>query len=104
MTAFLAVLAGTLAVALVLGWARQRRLARRLLEAGHRLAEDVVAAGSGLDEATSLVERVIDRTVVRGDDVSLAEDRLASALMMIPQGVVVFDASGTIVFRNQVAA
>jgi two-component system, OmpR family, sensor histidine kinase SenX3 len=103
-TAFLAALAGTLAIALVLLWARQRRLARRLVAAGHRLVDGVVATGSGLSEATSLVERAIDRTVQQGDDVSLAEERLASALMMIPQGVVVFDADGTIAFRNKVAA
>ena len=104
MTVFLAVLAGCLAAALVVVWSRQRQLARRLVAAGHRLAEDVGATGSGLTAATSLVERVIDRAVLRGDDVSLAEDRLTSALMMIPQGVVVFDAAGEIAFRNRVAA
>jgi two-component system sensor histidine kinase SenX3 len=101
--AFLAVLAGALAAALALGWTRQRRLAQRLIAAGHRLSDDVVVTGSGLEEATSVVERVIDRTLIRGSDVSLAEDRLASALMMIPQGVIVFDADGTIAFRNKVA-
>ncbi|MGH9275850.1 MAG: sensor histidine kinase [Acidimicrobiales bacterium] len=104
MTAFFAVLAGILAIALTLVWTRQRRLARRLVTAGHRLADDVVATGAGLAEATSVVERVIDRTLLRGGDVSLVEDRLAGALMMIPQGVIVFDPEGTISFRNRVAA
>jgi two-component system sensor histidine kinase SenX3 len=90
--------------ALVLVLAGQRRLARRLVLAGHRLADDVVPTGGGLAEATSVVERVVDRALLRRGDVSLAEARLASALAVIPQGVVVFDTDGAIVFRNKVAA
>jgi two-component system sensor histidine kinase SenX3 len=103
-TTALAVLAGTLAFALVLLWTRDRRLAERLVRAGHRLTEDVAVTGAGLTEATSVIERVIERTLSSDSDVSLAEDRLAGALMMIPQGVVVFDDDGTIAFRNKVAA
>jgi two-component system sensor histidine kinase SenX3 len=104
MTAALAVFALALAVALAATLLNQRRLARRLIAAGLRLADDVVATGSGIAEATSVVERVVDRALMRGGDVSLAEARLASALAMIPQGVVVFDGAGAIVFRNKVAA
>jgi two-component system sensor histidine kinase SenX3 len=104
MTAVLAVVVIALGVALLIVLVQQRRLARRLVVAGQRLADDVVPTGSGLAEATSVVERVVDRALLRGDDVSLAEARLTSALLMIPQGVVLFDADGTIVFRNKVAA
>ena len=104
MTGVLAVVALVLAVTLVLLLVGQQRLARRLLAAGHRLAADVVPTGTGLAEATSVIERVVDRALLRGGDVSMAEARLASALAVIPQGVVVFDEIGGIAFRNEVAA
>jgi two-component system sensor histidine kinase SenX3 len=104
MTAVLAVVAAGILLALVLVLVSQRRLARRLILAGQRLDGDVVPTGSGLAEATSVVERLVDRALSRGGDMSLAEARLADALAVIPQGVVVFDADGTIVFRNKVAA
>ncbi|MFZ6003965.1 MAG: sensor histidine kinase [Actinomycetota bacterium] len=104
MTAVLGVVALGLALALALLLASQRSLARRLLHAGARLVPDVVPTGGGLAEATSVVERVVDRALARGGDVSLAEARLASALAAMPQGVVVFDSDGGIAFRNKVAA
>ncbi len=82
----------------------QRRHARRLIAAGRRLSDDAVLTGFGLAEATSLVERVVDRALSRGVDVSLAEARLASALSVMPQGIAVFDADGELAFRNRVAA
>jgi two-component system sensor histidine kinase SenX3 len=93
-------LAGTLALLLI----GQQRLARRLVAAGHRLADDVVPTGGGLAEATSVVERVVDRALLRGGDVSLAEARLARAFAVIPQGVVVFDETGEVAYSNEVAA
>lgn len=104
MTAVLGVVVVALLGALALVLTGQRRLARRLVLAGHRLADDVVPTGGGLAEATSVVERVVDRALLRRGDVSLAEARLASALAVIPQGVVVFDTDAAIVFRNKVAA
>jgi two-component system sensor histidine kinase SenX3 len=103
-TAVLAVVVAALVVALAVVLVGERRAARRLIAAGQRLAGDVVPTGSGLSEATSVVERVVDRAVLRGTDVSQAEARLASALLAVPQGVVVFDAEGAIAFRNKVAA
>ena len=104
MTGVLAVVVLALAVTLGLLLVGQQRLARRILAAGHRLGEEVVPTGKGLAEATSVIERVVDRALLRGGDVSLAEARLASALAVIPQGVVVFDEGGGIAFRNEVAA
>jgi len=40
----------------------------------------------------------------RGNDTSLAERRLSSALDAVPQGVVLFDQDGVIVHRNKAAA
>jgi two-component system sensor histidine kinase SenX3 len=103
-TAVLAVLVAVLVVVLALVFLGQHRLARRLILAGRRLSPDVVPSGTGLAEATSVVERVVDRTVLRGGEGSVVEARLASALAVIPQGVVVFDVDGTIAYRNEVAA
>jgi two-component system sensor histidine kinase SenX3 len=104
MTGVLAVVAAGLLLALALVLGNQRRLARRLTLAGQRLDAEIVPTGTGLAEATSVVERAVDRTVARGGDMSRAEARLASALAVIPQGIVVFDTGGGIAFRNRVAA
>lgn len=104
MTAVWAVVAAGLLLALVLVLATQRRLSRRLIVAGRRLAGDVVPTGAGLAEATSVVERGVDRALLQRGDVSVAEQRLAGALGMIPQGVVVFGPGRAVVFRNEVAA
>jgi two-component system sensor histidine kinase SenX3 len=103
-TAVLSLLCLALAVAVALLVASQRRLAQRLVAASQRLEPEVAAPGSGLGEVTSVVERVVDRAVERDDDSSTAERRLASALAMIPQGVVVYDEASAIVFSNPVAA
>ena len=104
MTAVLLVVAVGLVVLVAALLVGQRRLARRLVQAGRRLAVDVVPTGTGLAEATSVVERGVDRALSRRSDVSLAEARLARALSAIPQGVVVFDVAGEVAFRNKIAA
>jgi two-component system sensor histidine kinase SenX3 len=104
LAAGLAVVVLVLAVTLALLLVGQQRLARRLAIAGRRLSDDVVPTGRGLAEATSVIERVVDRAVLRGGDVSNAEARLAAALSMLPQGVVVFDDTGAITFSNDVAS
>ncbi|MGH9085890.1 MAG: sensor histidine kinase [Acidimicrobiales bacterium] len=104
MTGVLVVVALGLILALALVLSTQRRLARRLTVAAQRLEVDITPTGTGLAEATSVVERAVDRTITRGGDMSRAEARLAGALAVIPQGVVVFDAGGGIAFRNRVAA
>jgi two-component system sensor histidine kinase SenX3 len=102
-TAALVVLAAALAVALAVTFVAQRRLARRLLDAGHRLAPDVVASGPTLAVAVSVVERAVDRTALHGVEGDATASRLASALNGIPQGVVLFDSAGEVVFRNDTA-
>ncbi|MGQ0433033.1 MAG: sensor histidine kinase [Microthrixaceae bacterium] len=104
MTTVLAAVAAGLAVAVALMLISQRRMARRLVRAGERLAPDVVPGGLGLAEATSVVERVVDRSLSRGAQMSVAEARLRGALAWVPEGIVVFDADGEIAFRNRVAA
>ena len=100
----LAAVAIVLATMLVMVFVGQKRLARRLVAASRRLSDDIEPLGSGLAEATSVVERAVDRAVLGGADGSMGEIRLASAFEGIPQGVVVFDHHGTLEFRNEVAA
>jgi two-component system sensor histidine kinase SenX3 len=100
----LGALAALLAGAVVVMVIERRRLANRLRLAAGRLDEGVVPTGSGLPEATSVVERVVDRALVNGGAESLAEDRLTQALTALPEGVVVFDEHGVIAFHNDVAA
>jgi two-component system sensor histidine kinase SenX3 len=104
MTAALGVLVAALAVALLLTHLHQQRVARRLLGASERLAPGLVASGSGLGVAASMVERAVDRTLLRGGEGDAAEARLVAALDGIPQGVVLFDTAGQVVFRNETAA
>ena len=104
MTGVLAAVAIALGLALALVLVAQRRIAHRLVLAGQRLDVDINPTGTGLAEATSVVERAVDRTLARGGDMSRVEARLASALAAIPQGVVVFDGGGGIAFRNRAAA
>ncbi|MDQ2648684.1 MAG: ATP-binding protein [Actinomycetota bacterium] len=99
--AVLAAVAVGAVVALVL---ERQRVAGRLRSAAQRLEPDVVATGNGLAEATSVVERAVDRALLDGGAATIAEERLTRALEVIPQGVVVFDDNGAIVFRNEVAA
>lgn len=104
MSAVLAVLVAVLVVALVVALVEQRRVARRLLLAAARLNPDVVATGPGLAEATSVVERVVDRALAAGDDQTVTEARLSAALGAIPQGIVVFEPDGDVAFCNRAAA
>jgi len=104
LTLVLGVVALVLATTLVLVFLGQKRLAGRLFAAGRRLSDDIVPSGTGLAEATSVVERAVDRTLLGGGEGSLAEARLAGALAVIPQGVVVFDDTGQIAYRNPVAS
>ena len=105
MTASSRVLVVVLVVALVLVFVGQQRLARRLLAAGRRLSAGRRAQRRrAWPRPPPSIERAVDRTLLRGGEGSMAEARLASALAVIPQGVVVFDDDGAIAYRNEVAA
>ena len=93
-----------LAVVLLAVLVRERRLTERLLAASRQLDPDTLATGQGLASALTHTERVISRTVHDGDDAGRVAGRLARALAIIPQGVVVYDEDGTIAYRNDVAS
>ncbi len=102
MTALVAALVAAGVVVTVL-LVRQRVATRRLRAAALRLDSEVVTLGSGLDTAVAAVERVIDRRLSLGGEVSVAEERMGRALSALTQGIVIFDETGAITFRNEPA-
>lgn len=57
-----------------------------------------------VDEASERLEAAVDRHFAKQAATRVTADRLVGALDVIPQGIVLADASGQIVFRNQTAA
>jgi len=100
----LAIAAAALGVALLVLVVSQRKMAARLLAASGRIDQEVEPASPGLSEAVSVVERRFERFLQRDSDTSAAESRLSMAMEAIPQGLVLFDPAGQIVFRNAAAA
>jgi two-component system sensor histidine kinase SenX3 len=100
----LVALAAGLAVVAAVMLRERRRAVGRLLAAAQVLDGDMTVSGNDLGAATSLVERAVDRSVLRRGQASLSKRRLASVLEAIPQGIVVFDDDGDVVHRNEVAA
>jgi two-component system sensor histidine kinase SenX3 len=94
-----------LVLLLALWWRARRALVRRVATAALRL-EDSPPANEPrrLDANLTRLERVIDRSMLRSTETSLAESRLQRALEAIPQGVVLCDESGDVVYRNRTAA
>lgn len=114
-----AVFAGTLVVATVAvivavaaSVARSRdraRLADELLVLAERaeggpVDDDATAGADGLDAARTRIERALDGVRDRVAEAEADRQRMARALRAIPEGVVVVDDAGQIVFRNDVAA
>jgi two-component system sensor histidine kinase SenX3 len=86
---------------LVLAWRWRRALSRRVMTAALRLEETPPAMEHrGLEKNLVRLERAVDRAVLRGGEMSVAEARLASVVEAIPQGVVLCDEQGEVVFRN----
>jgi two-component system, OmpR family, sensor histidine kinase SenX3 len=93
-----------LVVTLLLVWRARRALVRRVVDASMRLEDHRPPLEQrGLDKNLGRLERAIDSAVMRGGDAAVAEGRLAEALEAIPQGVVVCDENGDVVYRNKVA-
>jgi two-component system sensor histidine kinase SenX3 len=99
----IALVAAFLAVA-SLWWRSRRALLRRLTNAALRLEDSPPPLEHrGLDANLARLERAIDRTVLRTSETSLAQSRLQRAVEAIPQGVVLCDEGGAVVFRNGTA-
>ena len=86
-------------------WRRSRRaLVRRISNAALRLEDTAGIDARGLDRNLQRLERAIDRAVLRTNEVDLAGSRLERVLEAIPQGVVICDDGGDVVYRNRAAA
>lgn len=93
-----------LVVALAAAWRSRRRTRQRLQAAIARLSPDTVPEHQTVEATLSQLERAIDDAVSLGGDASAAETRMAHALTAIDAGVVLFDETGEVVFRNTRAA
>ncbi len=62
------------------------------------------AASATFDEATQRLEVAVDRHFAKQAATRVTADRLVGALDVIPQGIVLADAAGHIVFRNRTAS
>jgi len=100
------VVAGVLLIgALLLWWRARRALVRRIVDASLRIEDAPPPIEHRRLEANlGRLERAIDRAVLRAGEVSVAEARLRRAMDAIPQGVVICDEAGAVVYRNRVAS
>lgn len=89
-----------LVAVLVLGRRTWRRTRQRVHAAASRLATSPLDEHSGLESTLDQLERTVDAAVSRGGDVDVTETRMAYALLAIDQGILLFDETGEIVFRN----
>jgi two-component system sensor histidine kinase SenX3 len=94
-----------LLVALFFAIRARRALVRRVTDLALRLEDHPPASESRtLDKNLTRLERAVDSAVLKRTDATVAAGRLSRALEAIPQGVVICDENGTVVFRNGVAA
>ena len=88
---------------LLLWWRNRRRIRTQVHNAAARLEAAPLQEVRGLESSMAQLERAVDKSVTRGGDASAAETRMAHALSAIGDGIVLFDDSGEIVFRNRAA-
>jgi two-component system sensor histidine kinase SenX3 len=101
--ALIGVLAGALACALASTFVMRGRAIRRLRAAATRLdpsSPDPVQPGIGPQVAR--LERAVEAALRKGGEEAETGRRLADAIDVIPQGIVICDHSGEVVFRNSV--
>src|SRR3954453_7989349 len=102
------VAAGAAAVVLIaiLGILLSRRsTARRLAALTARMGESDLQFGgrAGLETGLAKLERVVDSTVAVGNEARSGQALLEQALAAVPQGVVVGNDQGTVIFENDAA-
>jgi two-component system sensor histidine kinase SenX3 len=101
-----AVAAGVVLVALIWVLLSRRSTARRLAALTARMGESDLQFGgrAGLETGLAKLERVVDSTVAVASEARSGEALMEQALAAVPQGVVVGDDQGTVVFQNALAA
>jgi two-component system sensor histidine kinase SenX3 len=101
-----AVAAGIVLVAVVWALLTRRATARRLAALTARMGESDLQFGgrAGLETGLAKLERVVDTTVAVASEARSGQSLLEQALAVVPQGVVVGNDQGTVVFQNAAAA
>ena len=89
-----------LVVVAVLAWRTLRRTRQRVQLAAARLASAPMEDPGGLEATLGQLERTVDAAVSRGGEATAAETRMSLALRAIDHGIVLFDESGEVAFRN----
>jgi two-component system sensor histidine kinase SenX3 len=79
-------------------------LRRRLDDLRSRFERSATSPSSDVDHAVARLEGAVDRHFAKQAATRVTADRLVGALDVIPQGIVLADGSGQIVFRNRTAA
>jgi two-component system sensor histidine kinase SenX3 len=104
--AVVAVAAGIVLVVIVWALLTRRATARRLAALTARMGESDLQFGgrAGLETGLAKLERVVDSTVAVASEARSAESLMEQALAVMPQGVVVGDDQGAVVFQNAPAA
>lgn len=95
-----AILALVLVVVLLLGARTWRRTRQRVHLAASRLSSTGLPEPGGLEQTLGQLERTVDAAVSKGGESTAAETRMSHALRAIDHGIVLFDETGEITFRN----
>ena len=90
-------------VTMVLWWRSRRRIRGQAHNAAARLSTAPIAEVRGLEATIGQLECAVDAAVTKESAASDSETRLAHAISAIDDGIVLFDDTGTIVFRNRPA-
>ncbi len=88
---------------MLLWWRSRRRIRGQAHNAAARLATTPLAEVRGLEATFGQLERAVDQAVTKESEASDSGTRLAHAISAIDDGIVLFDDTGTIVFRNRPA-
>lgn len=101
-----AVAAGVVLVAFLWVLLSRRATARRLAVLTARMGESDLQFGgrAGLETGLAKLERVVDSTVSVASEARSGQSLLEQALAAVPQGVVVGNDQGAVVFQNATAA
>jgi two-component system sensor histidine kinase SenX3 len=101
-----AVAAGVVVLAVAWALLSRRATARRLAALTARMGESDLQFGgrAGLETGLAKLERVVDTTVAVASEARSGQSLLEQALAVVPQGVVVGNDQGSVVFQNAAAA
>ena len=94
--------AGMVVVAFLLVLLSRRAVARRLASLTTRMGESDLQFGgrAGLETGLAKLEHVVDSTVAVASEASSARSLMEAALDAVPQGVVVANDQGIVIFQN----